>query len=1191
MQWTKDQQEVIDSRKKNILVSAAAGAGKTAVLVERIISIVTDENEPVDIDRLLVVTFTNAAASEMRERILAAIEEKSKKNPGNVHLQRQQSYIHNADITTIDSFCMKVVKEYFNKLDMDPGFRIGEEGELKLLMSDVMDEMLEEHYEKGPEEFYTFVDEYSTAKTDREIADNILNLYRFTSSRPEPEMWLNECREYYNITSAEELENSKYMNYIKKFADEMLEQLYTDIESALNLCGSEDGPKGYADSIQRDKIFIEQLMAGSFDERTRIINSYEFGPIGRISKKDMVDEKYKLAVAQIRSNIKQSIKFLSEDIYYTGLEDMTADISGAAESVNILIDLTIEFIDRYKAAKAEKNIVDFSDVEHYAYKILTKKDEHGNVVQSDIACELSKKYTEIIIDEYQDSNYLQEYILNSIAKGQGVENVFMVGDVKQSIYGFRHAEPALFIQKYTTYDTDGNALFWKKNLGKNFRSRSEIINSVNCIFGRIMNGKLGGVNYDDDSGLYIGAQYPEAPQGQNQNTEIICVEKTETGKEKVKAEALAVANRISELMNPDDRFQVYDKKSDRYRDIKYRDIVVLARDVKNVSDVFSEVFTAMGIPSYIESRSGYLDSVEIKTVLNLLTIINNPIDDIPLAAVLKSPIYGFTSMEFAMIRSANVCRSFYDSIVMYSENGEDEKLKEKIKRFLNKLNEYRKIAPYTAIYDLIAKLYEDTDYYNYVAAMPSGGQRCKNLDILYDKAVSYDDGSYKGLFKFVKYIENLKKVDIDYGEASALGENDDIVRIMTIHKSKGLQFPVVIVAGLGNNFMIKDLSAPVLLHSEFGIGADNIDSTLRVKSPTILKNIIKYAKKSDKYAEEMRVLYVALTRAEEKLILFASQNKVEEKLGAYRLNAKSEKIPVNSLLSASSFIDWILESVYGEDNPHSNIEIKTVSSSIDRLMDPGQTARLENMLEKSDCKDRADNEIADKIKSRITFKYPYESDTIMQSKTSVTALKIKAMEYDAQTDGAVLVQSPVSDIIPEFIEKKRKLTGADRGTAYHRVFEIFDFEIQPTEQNLKEMMKKFLSEGKIDNAIYNTVRISDLTVFAGSDLGTRMRRAYKSGKLFRERPYVMGIPADSIDGGCSDGELVLVQGVIDVCFEENGKMVVADYKTDRVSDLKQLADKYSVQLGYYERAITQITGTEVKEKIIYSVELGGGISL
>ena len=801
VKWTEEQQKVIQLRNRNILVSAAAGSGKTAVLVERIITMLTEDDPPVDVDKLLIVTFTEAAASEMKERIRLAIEKKLLEYPEDEHLKQQATLIHNAQITTIHSFCLSVIRDHFHAIDIDPGFRIGEEGELKLLRHDVLEEMLEEKYQEGSKSFLDFAAAYSTGRDDKKSEDLILKIYEFSRSYPDSEAWLESCVEAYKIPDVETLEKSSFMQKVIADIRKNLEDARELLAQAEMIALSPDGPAVYEATLDKDMQVIEELSAiRSYEKMAEAFTNVKWARIAANKDQTVLEEKIE-QVKKIRELVKGIVKNISGQYFYESPQELVEDLKMCAPAMEELGNLVRLFGEKFEEQKRAQNIIDFSDMEQYALRILTEKSEDG-FVPSKIAQEYQNQFHEVMIDEYQDSNLIQEAILNSVSTCRsGRYNIFMVGDVKQSIYRFRLSRPELFLEKFYTYNIEVSQT-QRIDLHRNFRSRKEVLESANAIFRQIMTEKLGGIVYDEQAALYPGAEYPET---ENLKTEILLMDsdldeyqKTDgdTSKGIVserELEARMIAMRIRELLRSQ---KVVDKETGELRNVRYSDIVILTRSIKGFADVFTEVLNREGIPAYAGTSEGYFQTQEVGVLLDYLRVLDNRRQDIPLAAVLRSAFAEMSDEEMAEIRCMYPDKPFFESVAEYRVHGHEQKIREKLEKCLGQMDELRLIVPYTPMHELLWKILDRTGYGDYVAAMPGGAQRRANLDMLIEKARAYEATSYKGLFHFVRYIEQLQKYDVDYGEASIEDEYADTVRVMTIHKSKGLEFPVVFVAGM-----------------------------------------------------------------------------------------------------------------------------------------------------------------------------------------------------------------------------------------------------------------------------------------------------------------------------------------------------------------------------------------------------------
>ena len=1272
--WTTEQQQVIDLRNRNILVSAAAGSGKTAVLVERIVKIITDKNHPVDIDHLLIVTFTNAAAAEMRERIGNAIEKALDEQPGNEHLLRQLTLIHNAQITTIDSFCLYVVRNHFHEIDLEPNFRIGDEGELKLLREDVLGRVLEQNYEEPSEAFSDFVEGYASGRTDAALNEMILQLYEFSRSYPWPEKWLDSFVGIYRIENREELDRAEWLAPLTENICFVLKDCEQLLKQALAITQQDDGPDMYEKAVQSDLEKYESLSKlTSFCELSGALSDIKYDRLASSRGFEGDPDKLEL-VKSLREQAKDVVKKICKQYFFCSPEMMIEQLERTEPMLEEVVRLTKQFADEFAAAKRRKNLVDFHDVEHFALQILV--DEETEKAKK-TAEEFRDTFEEIMIDEYQDSNEVQETLLRSISREErGENNIFMVGDVKQSIYRFRLARPELFMKKYDSYSLEESTT-QRIDLHKNFRSREEVLTCTNDIFYKIMVRSLGNVEYDAEAALYPGASYPVSADFTpeillaDSNDELL--EDTELSDKKT-LEAKIVAEEIRHLMKTQ---PVTDKATGELRAARYSDIVILLRSLSGWADSLVEVLNGNGIPAHTVSSTGYFSTVEVQTVLSMLRLLDNPRQDIPMAAVLRSPMAGLTDEELAVLRLEDGSVPFHEAVLelaegLYEEDGQKEisdseadseadqkqgrnadgkkeddietTAHRKLLKFYKKYRQLRQLVPDTPIHELIEIILRETGYGHYVAAMPAGSRRTANLNMLLEKAAAYEKTSYKGLFHFVRYIDELQKYDVDFGEADMVGENEDVVRIMSIHKSKGLEFPIVIVSGMGKNFNKQDTRSKMVLHPELGIGLDYMDGKKRIKSPTIAKKAIAKQIELENLGEELRVLYVALTRAKEKLILTGTLKDAAEKVEFYRQQANLSKAadrPLSYLTreGASGYLDWILPAVlsYGDKYP-----VRIVGAA-ELVLDEveNQLEQNEDLTERIEEIEAADTQLVGQLKQRFSQRYPYQTDILRKNKYSVSELKHRAMreKFEAEQEETIpaFLEEPVTPTIPLFIQRQEKITpdqnvsgqgvqvnrGALRGTAVHRVMECYDFT---SEKSVQEQMDAMEKEEKITADMRTLVKERIVADFVSSETGKRMALAQRMGALYREKPFVMGFTEEELENyGFGAGaqmienevqtenaqqeivlenvsrenhmheeDLTLIQGIIDVFWIEDDGITVLDYKTDRVDTAQELIDRYATQLKLYADALERVFATrklKVKEILIYSFRLEKLISI
>ncbi|HBV84629.1 MAG TPA: helicase-exonuclease AddAB subunit AddA [Lachnospiraceae bacterium] len=1279
--FTPDQQRVIDTRNCNILVSAAAGSGKTAVLVERIIQMITDDSNPVDIDRLLIVTFTSAAAAQMRERISKAVSQKLEEYPESEHLQKQASLIHNAQITTIDSFCLFVIRNNFNEIGLDPAFRVADESEVRLLESDVMGKLLEEAHTEPTERFLHFIECYSTGTNEKKIEEAILRLYHFSMSYPFPEQWLTERLEDYQIEDVNALSDKKWFQSALTYIRTILQECRNRLQQALEIANSVSGPIQYADNLTSDMILIEKFQrASGYNE---LHDLFTYSAFTRLSgkKTEGVDPVLKEMVKAIRDEVKKNIADLKKFLFQISVENTLSDMASCQESVEELVSLTLTFKKMLDQLKRDRNVIDFSDMEHFALQILLKRDENGKIVPGNTALELQDYFVEIMIDEYQDSNEVQELLLKCISgEDKGRYNRFMVGDVKQSIYKFRLARPEIFMEKYDTYVINDNSSHQVRiDLSMNFRSRREVTDATNFICSQLMTASVGNVEYDNRAALYVGASYPEPEQVNEKGiyqTELLIatpdsllVQERDTEVQKYsekEIEAVMVAERIRQIVGV---FPITDAVTGEIRPAKYSDIVILFRATAGWDEDFRRILSEQGIPVHVTSRAGYFETLEIQGIVNFLRVLDNPLQDIPLFGVLKLPFFDFTETDITCIRCFardfmeqedntdkkrrklflyEQVQLYYNQVYQLEMTATDQKYEKeirsensvsraKLERFFKMITEYRKRVAYTPIEELLQQLIADTAYDAFVGSMPGGDQRMANIELLLEKAGTFQNTSFYGLFHFIRYLETMQEQDVDFGEANILDENADVVRIMTIHKSKGLEFPICFVCGLSKQFNQMDMRKSILMDVELGVGVDYIDPTLRLKRKTMRKNVVVQRMKEDTRGEDLRVLYVALTRAKEKLILTGYVNDFDKKLAnnVHLTMESAAKLPYSVLMGANSYMDMILAALIRHNCmralleergfeyircplPYREIPIEITlyqetESQAEKirtqLKKQGKSIALEEELSKASV--YSDATLKTVLDEKLHYVYPHADLEGLTVKTTVSELKKTSYE-EAFSESAELVVLPREHYIPSFAlegteniievpetedipagtsHAKKALSGIQYGTAVHKIMELLSFSEKLDTDNkrlyaiLKSEQEQWIAEGTVTAEELACVGINRIKNFFQSNLAKRMIAANARNRLFKEQPFVLGIGADQLKPGFPSTEIVLIQGVIDVFFYENEEIVLADYKTDKVSTKEELIARYKNQLDYYQQALEQITGKRVKERYLYSFSL------
>ena len=1247
IRFTEQQTRVLQARKHNLLVSAAAGSGKTAVLAERIVRMISEGDDPTDIDRLLVVTFTKAAAAQMRERIGRAIADRIERDPSDTHLIRQEILLHNAQITTIDSFCTFVLRNNFSDIDLDPGFRQMDQTEADLLRGDAMDEFLEECYASGDASLRLCADYFCHAAGDRELEEILEILYSQAVSHPDPEQWLRDRASDYDIADEKDLFSSDWMQFIVLTAAEKIRGFGRQYERILSICEMPDGPSLYIPVVREDLSVLNELgeapgaeEAGTCPpeqirgiwEQVLDILSTEFASLPRFSAKKYpeTDPDKKETAKGLRDSAKKSLEKLRDRYASFTPSEVIDSMNGMKSVTEALSDLASRYLSFFSSKKREKNVIDFSDLEHYALQILSKREEDGSYSPRRAAFAYRRYFDEILIDEYQDSNEVQELLLKMIStEEEGRYNRFMVGDVKQSIYKFRLARPEIFIEKLRTYRTM-DAVKERIDLDSNFRSRREVLSSVNDVFFRLMRREIGGIEYTDEVSLKAGAVYPEPPSDGMYRTELIIVDGTGDGTadsipEEIRAlsarqrEALAVAGKIRELVGS---LPVVNGE-EGVRPCRYGDIVVLLRSGKGWNEDFRDVFERQGIPYYIESRTGFFSAKEIQGVLMMLRVLDNPGQDIPLYGVMHGFWGGFTEEETARIRvSGGRDSSLYECLARMADPGsghEDTVLSEKCGNFLAFLSEWRDRVTYMQIRELLTELFAATGYEEWCKALPGGEQRAANLRFLIAQAASFDAMELRGLFDFVRYIDQIRQREVDYGEANMLDENADVVRIMSIHKSKGLEFPVCIVAGTAkkHSFKTNDIRGSFLCDNDWGIGMDRWDGPTRTRSHTPRREAIADKILRESLGEELRVLYVAMTRAREKLILTGYLEDAAKKREAWELKLPAsmdsgEKLDVPLITESDSYLE-LLSLAAGANRDKDSIEVSTVFCGDLVLSEvkaqEGMGVRREELEKAGEYGGGALPAPAfeQKLSEVFSRRYAHEDLSGLYTKTSVSELKASAAEEEGEGAFPLFPDPLPSPVIASFALPREEeqdaeggtsspFTGTQFGTAVHKLLELFDYgrfsdPASVTGEELDAWRESLADAGRIPRSYAEDLPSAGILSFLKSGIAGRMAEAHRTGNLLREQSFVLGIEADMVDPVFPHEETVLVQGIIDACFIEDGEWVLVDYKTDRVRDPEELKLRYRVQLDLYERALSQITGIRVREKLIYSVALRRVIAL
>ncbi|MFC4403208.1 helicase-exonuclease AddAB subunit AddA [Gracilibacillus xinjiangensis] len=1225
--WTKEQEEAIYQSGRNILVAAAAGSGKTAVLVERIIQKLLNKEKPVDIDQLLVVTFTNAAAQEMRNRIGEALEEALANDPKSNHLKKQLSLLQHASISTLHSFCMDLVRKYAYQLDIDPNFRIADGVEADLIRQDVLEELFEEWYGQEDmekqEAFFQVVDRFSNDRNDLDMENLILKMYEFSIQHPDPDRWLDKLAETYDIE--EELtEEPSWLNILKKEMNRQLDVVESQLNTALDITRESDGPYHYAEALDQDMLMVQQAKGAieiSWDEVQSIFNNGKFKALSR--KKVDCDEEKKDAVKAIRDDVKKRWNKISSEWFSRNLTSHLEDMRKLYPTILEVTKMIKSFRIAYQEAKKEKGLVDFSDLEHFALELLLEDNQSQR--PSALARSLQQKYEEVMVDEYQDTNIVQETILMSVSNQAEYGNMFMVGDVKQSIYRFRHAEPTLFIEKYNRFAKEEDAGY-RIDLARNFRSRRDVLTAANYVFRQLFDPEVGDIEYDEDAELIYGNKgYDDVPLKQP-DTEVFIIDQelNETEKEernedsleieedleKAQLEARAYAEKIQKWIGhrDDEPIEIMDKRTSMPRKAEYRDIVILLRSMTWAPTIMEE-FKKQGIPVYAELATGYLAAIEIQVMISLLKVIDNPRQDIPLASVLKSPIVGLNEDELATIRLAERNASYYDALKAYTMAGDTKEIKDKLQPFLTRLEKWRREARQGALSHLIWKIFQETGYYDFVGGIPGGRQRQANLRALYDRAKGYESTSFRGLFRFLRFIERMEEKGEDLGAAKALGEQEDVVKIMTIHKSKGLEFPLVIVGAMNKQFNQQDLREKYLLHKELGFASKYIDPEKRIMYPTLIYHAIKKEMHRELLAEEMRVLYVALTRAREKLVLVGTVPSLEKKKKKWKsmINHYEWVLPNYYRLESASYLDWIGASLVrhksGEllrtddmviEIPQAILEdqskwwLERVHSS--KYQEIEETSKetlktLEEAVNKWQPVSLANNDEKLLVENNLNYTYPYQDAIQYRAKQTVTEMKRQHEIKDSYSDQTIIepFRAPINKR-PRFMQQKKQLTKAEIGTAMHTVMQHIPLDREWNEASLVEFVAELEANEILTREEGQAINYEAIEKFFDTDIG----RILLQQEVEREIPFSLTLPANEVYPAWNDAEeRIFLQGVIDCLIKTDDGWILLDYKTDQITDqineqiLEKLRNRYKIQVELYAKALENIWKQPVHSKYLY----------
>ncbi|MEQ2464512.1 helicase-exonuclease AddAB subunit AddA [Niallia sp. Sow4_A1] len=1231
--WTDDQWKAIMSSGQDILVAAAAGSGKTAVLVERMIrKIVSDQ--PINVDELLVVTFTNASAAEMKHRIGEVLEKEINANPTSQHLKRQLALLNKAHISTIHSFCLEVIRKYYYVIDLDPGFRIADETEGQLLRDECLEDLFEEEYGKENNvAFFDLVDAFTNDRSDDALQRMIQEIYDFSRSNPFPSAYLQSLIKMYAIGEDADIMELPFVKHLIDDVELQLEGVRKLLEYGYELTKLPGGPAPRASNFLEDLELVsilEKAKAQSWETLYEAMQKLKFSR-AKPCKGDDYDPSLVEEGQRIRERAKKILQEMQGDLFTRKPQSFLKDMAEMKPHVETLVYLVEAFGERFQQIKMDKGLVDFADLEHYCLSILSRPEEN-ELIPSEAALFYRAQFKEVLIDEYQDVNLVQESILKLVTKDRESEgNLFMVGDVKQSIYRFRLAEPNLFLAKYLRFQEREDAGF-KIDLAKNFRSRKEVLEGTNFLFKQIMGVKVGEIEYDESAELKLGASYPEensypievalvnqsadSSEDSEIDGETTGIDAAEL--EQSQLEARVIAEKVKELLETNQ--EVYDAKLKAYRPIRYKDMVILLRSMTWAPQIMEEL-KQYNIPTYANLTTGYFESTEVDIMMSLLKVIDNPYQDIPLASVLRSPIVGLSEEELSKLRIAKKQGAFYEAIQVYIHMNrmKEEELYEKIRPFFDKLAEWRSEARRGALSELIWKLYRETYFYDFVGGLPAGNQRQANLRALYDRARQYEETSFRGLFRFLRFVERMRDRGNDLGAARALTEQEDVIRIMTIHSSKGLEFPFVFMAGMGRNFNTMDLRKNFLLDKDLGFATKYIDAKKRISYPSLPQIAFSKKKKMELLAEEMRVLYVALTRAKEKLILIGAVKDIEKAKQKWSQIAGHSNWLLNEFdrAQAKSYLDWIgpalvrhrdntwihLESWSEKDeiSSHpSNWEVKVLQKEELLTRSVEEEIKDEEWLNKivEGKKIESSSVYKEAIKETFAWSYSSEESTSHRSKQSVSELKRQGELRDAQS-GTELVKAWKQTVWnrPRFMQEK-KLSPAEIGTAMHMVMQHVDVKAEVTEASLKQLLEEMVRKELLTSEQVEVIDISSILSFFQSSLGKRMQQA---PKLVREIPFNIAYPASRVYADWSgEEEPVLVQGIIDVFFEDELGTVLLDYKTDTITARYKggyeeakpiLESRYKIQMELYTEALEKILKRNIEEKYLFFFDGGQVLEL
>lgn len=1211
MAWTNEQQAAIDSRGQTLLLSAAAGSGKTAVLVERIIRRLLDKEYPIDITELLVVTFTKAAAAEMRDRIGTALM-KALSETKDLRVERQLALLPSAQISTLHAFCQHVIRKYFYTIDLDPAFSIAGEEELNLLRRQVLEDVFLSYYEDDEKAsiLYPLADMFGSDRGDDILMDTVSRMYTYARSLAWPEHWLKEAARAYDVAPDAVIDDMVWAGPIKDAVRRILEEDAHLYDGVLYHLRQREAFAPACDTFVAEQAALRQAaQARSWNDLSRFVRAIDFPRLKSLRKLSDDDKAVWERCKKVRDDVKKDVIKTLQSVYFSATPEEWLDGMRAMKPVmDGLVTLTLDFAKAYGAAKKEKGWIDFSDLEHFCLQILLAPDaspEHP--VPSAAAEELRSQYEEVFIDEYQDTNGVQELITRLVS---GEDNRFMVGDIKQSIYRFRLADPTLFLEKYQSFSRDEKAVQHCIDLGRNFRSVPVVLDAVNAVFSRAMTAEAAGMDYGEREKLYAGRQAPDDERWIGGPVEVDIVptpsdEEDDDGSTAFEKECRFIAGRIGELLASG---RMAARKDGTLEPLSYRHIVVLLRSMAGKADVLIQALQEGGIPSYAEQSGGYFAAVEVQVMLALLRCIDNPEQDLAMAAVLRSPLVGLDETALAGVRLAGDGTLWQNlpAFVASLPDGVDEK--EDLQQFMAAFDSWRTYSRRHGVAELLQRLYDDTAYVDFVGAMPGGDVRQANLKALYDRARQYEEAGFRGLFRYLQLMDKMKEDGLDLAPAKVVSEKEDVVRIMSIHKSKGLEFPVVFVADMGKAFNRRDTQDQILFHNRLGIGLKQYDPEWRISYPTLIWSGIAAQLRWEGTAEEERILYVAMTRARDQLILTGHSSHIDRDWQRWTSHLNPAQ--------AKSYFDWVMPAALAPFGAKADADYARPGAAWQDAVWQVRIAKAvpagtveegaydgEPRLEALRRGDLTGTPVPSWLDEQLSWQYAYPQAVRTAAKFSVSEVKRRYQELhsdELQDEAALSV--PAAAVIPPapgeddafaalppwLAGEEAAVSGAQRGTALHKALQYITPAADQTTATLRREIDAFVRQGLLSREEAKLVYVPVLAAFCQSDIGRRMA---ESPELHREYPFTVLLAGGDPLPETETGEQILIQGVIDCLFREDDAWILVDYKSDRLETADAFRRRYAVQLALYKRAVEQITHRPVEETYIYSLHLQQEIRL